>query len=637
MRTPTSKRRALTVVFAGLLAFASLPTSALAEWVDVPIVAQEELPAKFDQRQHGVVTPVKLQNPWGSCWAFGGIAAAETSILAHLGTTYDAYPLDLSERHLTWYGNRPVTVADDPEQAGEGITPTSDDYPALNLGGNNIQVSTLFSSGTGPVLERTFPYRGVNGWLESDYLKEHREESIEGLTADLMAEGMSDQESRTLAEKYFTEDLERYEKYDEYSVKDDWSIPELDAEGNSNRNIFAGFTLRDGNDLPEVALKSDPDPATGIPTWLGINEAGMVALKSSLLRGNAVEVSYAADMALPGEVENGHYMNLDNWSHYTFEDDIATHSVCVVGYDDNYPASNFTHDVYVADEDGNHTIDPELTKLSTPPGNGAFLVKNSWGSETDAQYDYFTAKDGTLGTKDWADWGILDKDGKHTGYFWLSYYDKNIIDCYTYEFDIDLDGDIIYSDLHDYLPAIFGYWTLNSKNLVSTANEFVADEDQTLTSVSTHTASTNSRVDFQIYKLAANEARPEAGELVAQFTEFYPYAGYHRDDVPVKIDLDKGQRYSIVSTVSEVNSQGQRVYSATAAMGPAKESSLAKNEALYSVAVVNPSESFLKLGDNWVDWSVYQKTDAFKKRAVDQDYKCVVDNFPIKSFSVPRQ
>ena len=44
--------------------------------------AEAAFPAKFDLRDKGVVTPVKFQNPWGACWSFGGIAAAEISILS---------------------------------------------------------------------------------------------------------------------------------------------------------------------------------------------------------------------------------------------------------------------------------------------------------------------------------------------------------------------------------------------------------------------------------------------------------------------------------------------------------------------------------------------------------------------------
>jgi putative intracellular protease/amidase len=61
---------------------------------------------------------------------------------------------------------------------------------------------------------------------------------------------------------------------------------------------------------------------------------------------------------------------------------------------------------------------------------------------------------------------------------------------------------------------------------------------------------------------------------------------------------------------------------------------------LYSVAVVNPGESFLRIGDNWVDWSHYQKGDEFKASAVYSDpiygeFDTIVDNFAIKAFAVP--
>ena len=44
------------------------------------------LPSSYDLRDQGVVTPVKLQNPWGTCWGFSAIAASETSILSELKT-----------------------------------------------------------------------------------------------------------------------------------------------------------------------------------------------------------------------------------------------------------------------------------------------------------------------------------------------------------------------------------------------------------------------------------------------------------------------------------------------------------------------------------------------------------------------
>ena len=44
--------------------------------------AQAVLPGTYDLRSEGLVTPVKFQNPWGSCWAFPGLPEWGTRIIA---------------------------------------------------------------------------------------------------------------------------------------------------------------------------------------------------------------------------------------------------------------------------------------------------------------------------------------------------------------------------------------------------------------------------------------------------------------------------------------------------------------------------------------------------------------------------
>ena len=77
-------------------------------------------------------------------------------------------------------------------------------------------------------------------------------------------------------------------------------------------------------------------------------------------------------------------------SYYYTGSTYTDHSVVIVGWDDNYSRNNF-----------------EIT----PPGDGAFIVKNSWGDE-------------------WAD----------NGYFYVSYYDRKFAeigkDDVTYVFPL---------------------------------------------------------------------------------------------------------------------------------------------------------------------------------------------------------
>lgn len=51
---------------------------------DYPQIDLPALPASFDMRSKGWVTPVKLQKPWSTCWSFGATAASEASITSEL-------------------------------------------------------------------------------------------------------------------------------------------------------------------------------------------------------------------------------------------------------------------------------------------------------------------------------------------------------------------------------------------------------------------------------------------------------------------------------------------------------------------------------------------------------------------------
>ena len=146
--------------------------------------ADDVLPSAYDLRDLGVVTPVKFQNPWGTCWGFGAIAASETSILSERGETYADTGLDLSERHLAYFTSNHIPVGSDSydNQGGEGgynaltetdalLDPvTAEDhlgYPLENATYNRTGYSTyatsLFSSGIGPVLESDAPYKNDEG------------------------------------------------------------------------------------------------------------------------------------------------------------------------------------------------------------------------------------------------------------------------------------------------------------------------------------------------------------------------------------------------------------------------------------------------------------------------------------------
>lgn len=83
---------------------------------DATTYANGSLPAAFDLRNVDgttYVTPVKNQNPWGSCWAFGAVSALESNLLMQGYGSADpasASYLDLSEYFVAGFGRMETPV-----------------------------------------------------------------------------------------------------------------------------------------------------------------------------------------------------------------------------------------------------------------------------------------------------------------------------------------------------------------------------------------------------------------------------------------------------------------------------------------------------------------------------------------------
>ena len=621
--------------------------------------AQGEFPAHFDLRDRGVVTPVKLQNPWQDCWAFSGIAAAETSILSLLGMTNEEYKatygenFDLSEKHLAWFGEYPITALTNSSQVGEGVHTLGSDtnlQAIYDNGGFNVTISTLFSSGVGPVLESYFPYIGSSKLtcvqyaklypdkampsiikFEEEYLFEKSyDEAYTELTSQNWAfddatpkwikklkqygalDGYNDtstitkEQFRNICYNYYMVYQSNGNGNSYYTNLDDWIIPETDEAGNANRNVYSGYTLLDGNTLPDIAVLDENDE------YQSTSQEGINAAKSELMKGHGVSIGFRGDSSKPGDVETGKYINLNTWAHYTYEDALMTHAVCIVGWDDNYPAENFNED-------------------HRPPADGAWICKNSWGSETDW---YDNGIGGTIGKNSW---GYMNEQGQHTGYFYLSYYDKSVMNPETIVFDTDfagIDGDFdVWA--YDYMPSICSPQidtTVHTTEVIKTSNVFKNDSDkpQKLYSVSTKTSAPNSTVDYSIYRVNDNTANPEEGTLLGKANGTYEYKGFHREKLDGSIVIQPGETISIVAEESAII-DGQKKYGLNVNSGTDEEKSKELDSPSYYVSVVNPGESFYYNAGSWKDWT--QVIPAVKASLEDGEHY-VIDNFSIKAYVV---
>ena len=535
-----------------------------------------DLPDKFDLRNvegTSYVTPVKFQNPFGNCWGFAAIAAAETSILGdnELRGDFvadkrktddpDKIQMDLSEKQLTYFARMPINDPKNP-QNGEGDAPIlldpDDDLvaAAYNEGGFAPTATTMFAAGVGPVLESEnplFEYKGKKGMKQKEW--------VDGSFVEY-----------------------------EYSDKDDWTLDEEYRFSNS-------FTLKESFVVPSPAKVDD----SGNYSVYEYNPDGVTAIKQQLYEKRGVQIGYQDDTFTPAFADHGDYIN-SNYAHYTYYPEGPRHAVCIVGWDDTYPAENFRHEVY-PNEDG-------FTEEDTvPPGNGAWLVKNSWGS---GEEEFPNRGDGN--------WGIVE-NGKHTGYFWLSYYDQSIATPEALDFESNDEINDDYTDItdqYDLLP-IKKYLAAHVKSEVSTANIFKAAECEELKKVSCETVYPNTEVTFKVYLLANKYDSPVDGLLMDTVTETFAYGGFHKVSLNKPFTVMRGQSYAIAVT-QKVPVESGTSYAAGVKIGLGK-------------AVVNKGESLIFADGSWQDLSDKKLQNKLIESTEGKEGADKIDNFPIKGYA----
>jgi C1A family cysteine protease len=166
-------------------------------------------------------------------------------------------------------------------------------------------------------------------------------------------------------------------------------------------------------------------------------------------------------------------------SSYTGE---GGHAVTIVGWDDTFSASNFT---------------------SHPVGDGAWLIKNSWGSS----------------------WG-------QSGYFYLSYYDY-----WAERFAVAFEGmsASTYAGIYQYDPLGWvGSWSY-----AWGANDFTATSSDPITMVGFYTPVADSQ--YEVFT-----ASTHGGARTAQGTGTLSRAGYHTVALATPLAVTNGQSFSII-------------------------------------------------------------------------------------------
>lgn len=215
-----------------------------------------------------------------------------------------------------------------------------------------------------------------------------------------------------------------------------------------------------------------------------------------IMENGAVFCAYHADhtTAIVGNPYGGNMV-----SYYSGKNEASNHAVCIIGWDDNYKKENF--------------------KI-TPPSDGAWLVKNSWGTG-------------------WSD----------GGYFWMSYCEKTLCGFRAMQFE---DGSKM-ADIYDYNGA--GYQGGRSYGKGKGYNIYGAviydvkagGGEDVLTSVGTRLSNGTRNIHISVYTSGEDmNGNPKGGTLVSDTDFTSQYDGFYNIILDTPVVLSGCKQFSIV-------------------------------------------------------------------------------------------
>ena len=282
----------------------------------------------------------------------------------------------------------------------------------------------------------------------------------------------------------------------------------LDWEGAVNEDVVPytiDYIRQVENEQLDDSLAYGKDVAH-VQNFYRVNITSRDDVKKAVMDYGAVSISYWSDQSSDWSTDN---YNSSTAAYYCPNAYTSNHAVTIVGWDDDYSADNFA---------------------TTPDGNGAWIVRNSWGS-------YY---------------------GKE-GYFYLSYYDKSI---YTVGYALEAELSNNYDNNYQYDGAmLYGYMGYGGSNKYANIFEAKANQDgsENIKAVSFMTGrSTNLNYTVSIYTNLTDETNPESGTLAAQKSGITTYDGTYTVNLDSPVEINEGNKFSVVVEVR--NDSGKTPY-----------------------------------------------------------------------------
>lgn len=255
-------------------------------------------------------------------------------------------------------------------------------------------------------------------------------------------------------------------------------------------------------------------------------------IKRAIMEYGAVSVSYYhADS----------FLNVSKQAYYYNGSKESNHAVTAIGWDDDFPASSFN---------------------TQPPGNGAFLIKNSWGT----------------------------KGSLPDGCMWISYYDTVFCTDSSAAYP-PLESTNNYGRVYSYdengCVMSYGY---EGETTAWCANVFSSVATSVVSAVGFYAMVPQTEYEVHVYT-NVSASSPTSGVRILQQTGMLATAGYHTIVLDAEVPLVvQGERFSVV--VKLTTPDYQRPIPCDMSFGS------------YCVSSANAGESYISWnGENWQDAS----------------------------------
>jgi C1A family cysteine protease len=172
----------------------------------------------------------------------------------------------------------------------------------------------------------------------------------------------------------------------------------------------------------------------------------------------------------------------------------GNHAVTIIGWDDSFAGTNFS---------------------TTPPGNGAWIVRNSWGTS-------------------WGD----------AGDFYVSYYDINMGHIENAVFTAQGTANFKKNYMYDYFGNECS-WGWQTDSIGYGANIFTASAAGTLNAISFWTPIADTQFVAKVY-VNPTAGNPASGTLRSTLSGSVTKAGYYTKYLSAAVALTNGQKFSVV-------------------------------------------------------------------------------------------